>query len=117
MAYRFTRFGSVLRLADGADIPPDPDNVDWQAFLAWQQAGNVAEPAPPPPPRSIAKTTLYRRATDAEIQALVAFLQHQVTPRQRLMWEDAEGGLVLIEDVEPVAVHLFGAERAAELLA
>ncbi len=32
---------SVMRLADGAVIPFDPDNTDYQEYLAWIEAGNT----------------------------------------------------------------------------
>ena len=38
----------VIRDDDGAFIPFDPDNVDYQAYLAWLDKGN--EPAPYMPP-------------------------------------------------------------------
>jgi hypothetical protein len=40
---------SVVRDADGACIPADPRNVDWQAYQAWVAAGNSPNPAPTPP--------------------------------------------------------------------
>jgi hypothetical protein len=35
----------VLRLADNAYIPFDPDNTDYQAYLRWLEAGNTPLPA------------------------------------------------------------------------
>jgi hypothetical protein len=91
----------VAAAAEGLDLPPE-----------------AIPPAPPaPPPREIAKTRIYRRATDAELAEFEAFLRHQATPRQRLMWEGATGGMVVVEEVRPLAEAIFGAARAAELLA
>lgn len=35
----------VIRLADNANIPFDPQNVDYQQYLAWIEAGNTVLPA------------------------------------------------------------------------
>jgi hypothetical protein len=44
---------NVLRIDDGAVIPPDEDNGDYRAFLAWVAEGNEPDPAPAPPPAAV----------------------------------------------------------------
>ena len=35
----------ILRISDNANIPTDPDNTDYQEYLAWVAEGNTAEAA------------------------------------------------------------------------
>lgn len=120
MAYRLTSNDMVIRVADETFIPSDPRNADRVGYEAWLAKGNTPLPATKPTPeateRLIAKAALYRRATDAELEALESTLSN-VPLRQRLMWQDAEGGLVRASEVMPLIVAAVGVDRANELLA
>jgi hypothetical protein len=48
--YEALQGGAVRRVADGALIPADPLNTDYQRFLEWQEAGNTPDTPPPPGP-------------------------------------------------------------------
>lgn len=43
MSYKKFRDG-VVRLADGAFVPPDTRNVDWREYQSWLANGNTPEP-------------------------------------------------------------------------
>ena len=43
--YTGQRPNCVERLSDGACIPFDPTNVDYQEYLNWLDEGNTPEPA------------------------------------------------------------------------
>lgn len=75
-------------------------------------------PTPPPPPRIVYKADIWRRATDAEAEAMDAMLDSQPV-RLRRMWTDAtqlQSDDELFAVIEGALVSAFGAERAGELL-
>lgn len=49
MSFQLLSEGGIRRLADGACIPTDPRNADYQQYLGWVAAGNTPTPADPPP--------------------------------------------------------------------
>ncbi len=44
-SYQLSGHGEIIRLSDGAWIPPDPGNRDYQAYLNWLAEGNTPLPA------------------------------------------------------------------------
>ena len=47
--YKLLPRWGVLRLADNACIPFDPQNSDYAEYLKWLDEGNVPTPADPQP--------------------------------------------------------------------
>jgi hypothetical protein len=49
MTYTLTAHpNTIVRDEDGAFVPTDPDNVDYQEYLAWLDEGNEPTPYSPP---------------------------------------------------------------------
>lgn len=71
MNYKLTDTTSILR-SDGAFIPADPENTDYQAYLAWLAEGNTPEPADNPTQVQIiaAITATVQAHMDAAAQAM-----------------------------------------------
>lgn len=70
--YQHTDTDTIVRLADNTFIPPDPGNVDYQAYLAWVAEGNTTEPAPAPSPEELERQELAARNAERVAQQLAA---------------------------------------------
>ncbi len=79
----------IIRLSDGAWIPIDPDNSDYQKYLKWLAEGNV-----PLPPDDVAIT----QADPSALEQAVALLLKLSTPTSP---EDVSLKDELINQLEP----------------
>lgn len=92
--YKLTNSEIIIRIADGAFIPPDLGNIDYQQYLEWLDESNTPEPYVPPPPPI--PTTVTRFQALAALSAggylptirtyISALDQDDIT---RLAWENA----------------------------
>ena len=81
----------IQRDADQAFIPFDPDNIDYQEYLAWLDDGNTPTPAAPPAPSpegaiadsaqslqfANAKSLAAQGRTDEALAALINLMEAQ----------------------------------------
>jgi hypothetical protein len=66
--------GMIQRDADGAFIPADPGNRDYQEYLAWWNEGN--EPAPAKAPETMMPETVPVEDRLADLEARVDQLEN-----------------------------------------
>lgn len=92
--YKLTNSTTIIRSADGAFIPNDPANTDYQQYLAWLAEGNTPEPyvAPPPPiPQTVTRfQALAILAAGGYLDTVRTYI-NTLDPNnvQRLAWENA----------------------------
>lgn len=83
-SYQLLPGGSVQR-GDGAIIPSDEANNDYQAFLAWMADGN--RPAPVPAPTLAEAKALQVRVINDACQAALATITAPYPPSEALTWD------------------------------
>lgn len=77
MTYTLTNTDVVIRDADGACIPADPANGDWQEYQRWLAAGNKPNPyiapvtIPQQAPMWAVRTVLQNDGLFDQAQALI----------------------------------------------
>lgn len=129
--YAFTASGGVQRGSDGAFIPNDPMNADWQKYEIWLAAGNTVAPyvAPPAPPPTLTFLQFMALFTAAEQTAIFASTDTQT--KMFVTMAAGSGGLQLTNSevitginylatattATPPGPGLITAARAAQILA
>lgn len=82
--YYLTESTSVVRASDGAFIPADQQNTDWQAYQVWLAAGNTPAPYTPPAPVTTKTVTAVQAFTALDqagkLAALLDYLSAPTTP-------------------------------------
>lgn len=95
-AYQLTDTAIVIRTNDGACIPPDLENRDYVAYLAWCDEGN--EPAPYEPPMPVvrvpeeismgqARLALFDLGMLATVETALNAMAEPARSRSRIEWD------------------------------
>lgn len=65
MSYQLTETSSVIRKSDGANIPNDPENIDWQAYQEW--LGEDNNPSAVDQPTAVQKWAIFQQQAQAAL--------------------------------------------------
>lgn len=116
--------GSIRAIINGSqvDVPDDLENSDRQLIAGWEADGNVVpDLALPIPPEVtiVFAVDLWSRLTNAEADAVEAAMATQSVRVQNIFRSASSyrSDHELWPLLESMATSLFGAERAAEILA
>jgi hypothetical protein len=130
MTYTLTSGTAVIRDVDGALIPDDPMNADWQVYQAWISSGNTATAYTPPSPAAPTYNFLQFMAlfTQAEQLSIIS----STDPQTKVFVYMAAGEASVFDSVgspltNPLIVEginylvtgpgLLTSDRAAQILA
>lgn len=120
----YNGYGLILAVIDDVamTVPDDVDNIERQAIAEWENAGNTISPAPPPEvllPSFVRAGDLWDRVTDQEAEQIEAAIAQQPVRIQNIFRTRNEYHMdhELWPLLRSLAVQLFGADRADQILA
>lgn len=93
MIYHLTASTGIVLRDDGAFIPADGGNADWQAYQQWLSLGNQPTPYAPAAqvPQSVTRFQALAALSEAGLLTATKaiFADQQTTVLARLAWENA----------------------------
>lgn len=101
----------VIRIPDGAAIPPDSGNRDWQEYQAWISAGGVPLPAERRPAAEIA--ACLRQALTAEYDTRIQVIAAGYPLSERESWPVQTEEARALESDQAAATPWIDAAAAA----
>lgn len=109
MQYQLTTGSWVLR-SDGAVIPNDPKNSDWQAYQAWLAVPNTPTPAPVPALADYQKAA--RLKIDADVDRVFQDVIGDRTTEYQTANDDAKAfKAALYVGAAPASVHCWATTK------
>ena len=97
--YKLDRFGGIIREADGASIPKDPQNADYQQFKRWERAGGTVT-------KFVLTSTEVDRPIIEEIKALE--IRQARAVREAILYGEKENLLLIEERIRELRRTLAG---------